>query len=176
MCDFNLVLTRCFFKNMEKLIIASVLSMMTASCYAGSIVVGSEQQVSTDIAFVSPQQLSVTFAQVPNLTAGRFRSNSEIATIAVSSPSAKQFAIAADFNGESLYNGDTWTIRGKNTGKGIIVYFYGEAASPQGSVSYNGHEWFIYNINDKLGIKLAGEQTIPADVFPMTVNIAEYQN
>lgn len=32
------------------------------------------------------------------------------------------------------------------------------------------------NINDKLGIKLAGEQTIPADVFPMTVNIAEYQN
>lgn len=80
-----------------------------------------------------------------------------------------------DFNGESLYNGDTWTIRGKNTGKGIIVYFYGEAASPQGSVSYNGHEWFIYNINDKLGIKLAGEQTIPADVFPMTVNIAEYQ-
>ncbi|EGM9825110.1 hypothetical protein U9631_000050 [Salmonella enterica subsp. enterica serovar Muenchen] len=100
--------------------------MMTASCYAGSIVVGSEQQVSTDIAFVSPQQLSVTFAQVPNLTAGRFKTNSEIATIAVSSPSAKQFAIAADFN-------------------------------------------------DKLGIKLAGEQTIPADVFPMTVNIAEYQ-
>ncbi|EGM9261160.1 hypothetical protein OH880_002041 [Salmonella enterica] len=120
--------------------------MMTASCYAGSIVVGSEQQVSIDIAFVSPQQLSVTFAQVPNLTAGRFKTNSEIATIAVSSPSAKQ-----------------------------IVYFYGEAASPQGSVSYNGHEWFIYNINDKLGIKLAGEQTIPADVFPMTVNIAEYQ-
>ncbi|HID8665093.1 TPA: hypothetical protein ACXISQ_001484 [Salmonella enterica subsp. enterica serovar Muenchen] len=33
----------------------------------------------------------------------------------------------------------------------------------------------MYNINDKLGIKLAGEQTIPADVFPMTVNIAEYQ-
>lgn len=28
----------------KKLLIASVLSMITASCYAGSIVVGSEQQ------------------------------------------------------------------------------------------------------------------------------------
>ncbi|EBB9403166.1 hypothetical protein C4N37_23335 [Salmonella enterica] len=66
--------------------------MITASCYAGSIVVGSEQQSSVDIGFVSPQQLSVT-----------------------------------------------------------------------------------YDINDKLGVKLAGDQNIPADVFPMTVNIAAYQ-
>lgn len=100
----------------KKLIIASVLSMMTASCYAGSIVAGSEQQSSVDIGFISPQLLSVTFAQVPNLAAGRFKGNAEIATIAVSSSSAKQFAIAADFNALNLYNGDTWTIRGKNTG------------------------------------------------------------
>lgn len=163
-------------KNARGLIIASVLSMMSASCYAGSTVAGTDQQVSADVAFVSPQQLSVTFAQVPNLTAGRFKSNEEIATISVSSSSAKKFAIAADFNGSHLYNGDTWTIHGKNTGKGIIVYFYGEVAKPQGSVSYNGHPWFIYNINDKLGVKLAGGQTIPADVFPMIVNIAAYQD
>lgn len=163
-------------KNAKKLAIASVLSMMTASCYAGSIVAGTEQQVSTDIAFVSPQQLNVTFAQVPNLTAGRFKSNSEIATIAVSSSSVKKFAIAADFHGIALRNGDTWNIRGKNTGKEITVYFYGEVAKPQGSVSYNGHQWFIYNINDKLGVKLAGDQTIPADVYPMIVNIATYQD
>lgn len=31
-------------KNAKKLIVASVLSMMTASCYAGSIVAGSEQK------------------------------------------------------------------------------------------------------------------------------------
>lgn len=144
-------------------------------CYAGSIVAGTDQQISADIAFVSPQQLSVTFAQVPNLTAGTFKTNTEIATIAVSSPSAKQFAIAADFNGANLYNGDTWTIHGKNTGKGIIVYFYGEVAKPQGTISYNGHQWFIYNINDKLAIRLVGNKAIPADVFPMTVNIAAYQ-
>ncbi|EAP7219029.1 hypothetical protein EJ624_17080 [Salmonella enterica] len=43
MCNFNLVLKRCFFnENIKKLIIASVLSMITASCYAGSIVVGSD--------------------------------------------------------------------------------------------------------------------------------------
>lgn len=64
-------------KNVKKLIIASVLSMITASCYAGSIVVGSEQQSSVD--------------------------------------------------------------------------------------------------NDKLSVKLAGDQNVPADIFPMTVNIAAYQ-
>lgn len=77
-------------KNVKKLIIASVLSMITASCYAGSIVVGSEQQSSVDIGFVSPQQLSVTFAPVAGLKAGAIKSNTEIATIAVSSVAAKQ--------------------------------------------------------------------------------------
>ncbi|EAV4133611.1 hypothetical protein E3G79_22705, partial [Salmonella enterica] len=112
-------------KNIKKLIIASVLSMITASCYAGSIVVGSEQQSSVDI-------------------------------------------------GKDVMNGDTWTLYGKNTGKGIKVYFYGETTSPKGNVNYNGHQWIIYDINDKLGVKLAGDQNVPADVFPMTVNIAAY--
>ncbi|EAU9970168.1 hypothetical protein EPC93_12120, partial [Salmonella enterica] len=44
-----------------------------------------------------------------------------------------------------------------------------------GNVNYNGHQWIIYDINDKLGVKLAGDQNVPADVFPMTVNIAAYQ-
>ncbi|EIJ1277085.1 hypothetical protein O7S35_000376 [Salmonella enterica subsp. enterica serovar Newport] len=162
-------------KNVKKLIIASVLSMITASCYAGSIVVGSEQQSSVDIDFVSPQQLSVTFAPVAGLKAGAIKSNTEIATIAVSSVAAKQFAIAADFKAKDVMNGDTWTLHGKNTGKGIKVYFYGETTSPKGNVNYNGHQWIIYDINDKLGVKLAGDQNIPADVFPMTVNIAAYQ-
>ncbi|EDW6278852.1 hypothetical protein ZI59_002371 [Salmonella enterica subsp. enterica] len=162
-------------KNVKKLIIASVLSMITASCYAGSIVVGSGQQISADIAFVSPQQLNVTFAPVPGLKAGVIKTNTDIATIAVSSIAAKQFAIAADFNAKDLRNGDTWTLHGKNTGKGIKVYFYGETTSPKGSVNYNGHQWIIYDINDELGVKLAGEQNIAADIYPMTVNIAAYQ-
>ncbi|EKA1915245.1 hypothetical protein OJ331_004997, partial [Salmonella enterica] len=74
-----------------------------------------------------------------------------------------------------VMNGDTWTLYGKNTGKGIKVYFYGETTSPKGNVNYNGHQWIIYDINDKLGVKLAGDQNVPADVFPMTVNIAAYQ-
>lgn len=65
-------------KNIKKLIIASVLSMITASCYAGSIVVGSEQQSSVDIGFASPQQLSVTFAPVAGLKAGVIKSNTRI--------------------------------------------------------------------------------------------------
>lgn len=50
-----------------------------------------------------------------------------------------------------------------------------ETTSPKGNVNYNGHQWIIYDINDKLGVKLAGDQNVPADVFPMTVNIAAYQ-
>lgn len=65
-------------KNIKKLIIASVLSMITASCYAGSIVVGSEQQSSVDIGFASPQQLSVTFAPVAGLKAGVIKSNTDM--------------------------------------------------------------------------------------------------
>lgn len=53
-------------KNVKKLIIASVLSMITASCYAGSIVVGSEQQSSVDIGFVSPQHMILTTNLVLN--------------------------------------------------------------------------------------------------------------
>lgn len=108
-------------KNIKKLIIASVLSMITASCYAGSIVVGSEQQSSVDIGFASPQQLSVTFAPVAGLKAGVIKSNTDIATIAVSSVAAKQFAIAADFKAKDVMNGDTWTLYGKNTGNGLYM-------------------------------------------------------
>lgn len=57
----------------------------------------------------------------------------------------------------------------------ILANFYGETTSPKGNVNYNGHQWIIYDINDKLGVKLAGDQNVPADVFPMTVNIAAYQ-
>ncbi|EDJ0079269.1 hypothetical protein GEW28_21950, partial [Salmonella enterica] len=112
---------------------------------------------------------------VAGLKAGVIKSNTDIATIAVSSVAAKQFAIAADFKAKDVMNGDTWTLYGKNTGKGIKVYFYGETTSPKGDVNYNGHQWIIYDINDKLGVKLAGDQNVPADVFPMTVNIAAYQ-
>ncbi|EBX1354242.1 hypothetical protein DQ806_14395 [Salmonella enterica subsp. enterica serovar Okatie] len=162
-------------KSIKKLIGASVLSMMAASCYAGSIIPGSLQQSSVDIGFALPQQLSVKFAPVPNLKAGLVKSNSVIATIAVSSASAKQFAIAADFNAKNVRNGDTWTLYGKNTGKGVTVYFYGETGKPQGNVSYDGHPWVIYNINDKLVVKLAGDQNVAPDLYPMTVNIAAYQ-
>lgn len=49
-------------------------------------------------------------------------------------------------------------IHGLYMVKGIKVYFYGETTSPKGNVNYNGHQWIIYDINDKLGVKLAGDQ------------------
>lgn len=54
-------------KNAKKLIIASVLSMMTASCYAGSIVAGSEQKSSVDIGFISPQLILAKESQCTSM-------------------------------------------------------------------------------------------------------------
>lgn len=159
----------------KKLILASVLSMMAAGCYAGSIVPGTEQQVSTDLSFASPQQLNVNFAQVPNLKAGLVKTNTEIARVSVSSPTVKTYAFAADFNAKNVINGDTWDIYGKNSGKSIRVYVNAESGSPVTTLTSGGHQWFVYDINQKLVVKTAGDRNVPADSYPMTINIAAYQ-
>lgn len=58
-------------KSIKKLIIASALSMMAASCYAGSFLPNSEQQKSVDIVFSSPQDLTVSLIPVSGLKAGK---------------------------------------------------------------------------------------------------------
>lgn len=71
-------------------------------------------------------------------------------------------------------NGDIWILYGKNIGKGIKVYFYGEIILLKGNINYNGYQWIIYDINDKFGVKLVGDQNILVDVFLMIVNIVVY--
>lgn len=46
-------------KSIKKLIIASALSMMAASCYA-SVVPNTEQQKSVNVSFAAPEHLTIS--------------------------------------------------------------------------------------------------------------------
>lgn len=37
------------------------------------------------------------------------------------------------------------------------------------------HKWWVYDMADKVAVKLSGSQTVKADTYPVTLHIAEYQ-
>lgn len=80
-------------KSIKKLIIASALSMMAASCYAGSFLPNSEQQKSVDIVFSSPQDLTVSLIPVSALKAGKNAPSAKIAKLVVNSTTLKEFGV-----------------------------------------------------------------------------------
>lgn len=57
-------------KNIKNLIIASALSIMAASCYAGSLVPNTSTGVSADVNFSNPGQLQAQLTPVSGLVAG----------------------------------------------------------------------------------------------------------
>lgn len=77
-------------KSIKKLIIASALSMMAASCYAAGFLPDTEQQKSVDISFAAPESLTVSLEQVPGLMAGRGHDGMDIAKLTVSSASIQE--------------------------------------------------------------------------------------
>lgn len=78
-------------KSIKKLIIASALSMMAASCYAGSFLPNTVQEKSVDINFAAPEHLTVSLDQVPGLIAGDEPTGTAIAKLTVDSTSVKEF-------------------------------------------------------------------------------------
>lgn len=66
---FNLVKKKVVIqmKSIKKLIIASALSMMAASCYAGSLVPNTSTGVSADVNFSNPGQLQAQLTPVSGL-------------------------------------------------------------------------------------------------------------
>lgn len=78
-------------KSIKKLIIASALSMMAASCYAGSFLPNTVQEKSANISFAAPEDLTVSLDQVPGLMAGDVPTNTAIAKLTVDSTSVQNF-------------------------------------------------------------------------------------
>ncbi|EDJ8865798.1 Saf-pilin pilus formation protein SafA [Salmonella enterica subsp. enterica] len=163
-------------KNVKNLIIASVLSMMAAGCYAGSLVPNTSTSVSTNISFSNPGQLQAQLTPVAGLAAGPHKADDTIAILSASG-SSKQYALTGDYSKPETVgnNSDVWTVTGKS-GNTIKVTFGGVGCTNKGSlVDGASHKWWVYNMTDKVAVKLSGSQTVKADTYPVTLNIAEYQ-
>lgn len=175
---FNLVKKKVVIqmKSIKKLIIASALSMMAASCYAGSLVPNTSTGVSADVNFSNPGQLQAQLTPVSGLVAGPHKGDEAIATLSVSG-SSKQYVVTGDYSKPETVgnNSDVWTVSGKS-GNTIKVTFGGVACANKGSlVDGASHKWWVYNMTDKIAVKLSGSQTVKADTYPVTLHIAEYQ-
>lgn len=175
---FNLVKKKVVIqmKSIKKLIIASALSMMAASCYAGSLVPNTSTGVSADVNFSNPGQLQAHLTPVSGLVAGSHKGDEAIATLSVIG-SSKQYVVTGDYSKpETVGNdSDVWTVTGKS-GNTIKVTFGGVACANKGSlVDGASHKWWVYNMTDKIAVKLSGSQTVKADTYPVTLHIAEYQ-
>lgn len=174
---FNLVKKKVVIqmKSIKKLIIASALSMMAASCYAGSLVPNTSTGVSADVNFSNPGQLQAQLTPVSGLVAGPHKGDEAIATLSVSG-SSKQYVVTGDYSKPETVgnNSDVWTVTGKS-GNTIKVTFGGVACANKGSlVDGASHKWWVYNMTDKIAVKLSGSQTVKADTYPVTLHIAEY--
>lgn len=80
-------------KSIKKLIIASALSMMAASCYAGSFLPNTEQEKSVDISFAAPEHLTISLDQAPGLIAGTSHIDTVVAKLTVNSTSIKEYGV-----------------------------------------------------------------------------------
>lgn len=175
---FNLVKKKGGFsmKNVKNLIIASALSIMAASCYAGSLVPNTSTGVSADVSFSNPGQLQAQLTPVAGLMAGQHSNGDVIAQLKVSG-SLKQFAVTGDYSKPETVGGnsDVWKVKGKN-GNTITVSFRGTKWASKGSlVDGSAHKWWIYNMGDGIDVLLSGAQTVNADIYPVTLNVAAYQ-
>ncbi|ELC4533813.1 pilus assembly protein [Salmonella enterica] len=166
-------------KSIKKLIIASALSMMAASCYAGSFLPNSEQQKSADIVFSSPQDLTVSLIPVSGLKAGPNALGTKIAKLEVNSTALKEFGVRGIANKIVDLTGTAWRVAGKNTGREIIVGLSSDSLRrADGTEKWNGVNWMTFNSNDALDIVLTGAgaaQNVTADTYPITVDVVGYQ-
>lgn len=175
---FNLVKKKVVIqmKSIKKLIIASALSMMAASCYAGSFLPNTVQEKSANISFAAPEYLTVSLDQVPGLMAGDVPTNTAIAKLTVDSTSVQNFG-ARGVSGELMDNaGSVWKIIGKNSGNSITVGLSPKSVSNSlGKQTWDGREWFIFGTNDPLYITMMGEQNVSPDTYPVTIDVVGYQ-
>ncbi|EJD8840669.1 pilus assembly protein [Salmonella enterica] len=162
-------------KSIKKLIIASALSMMAASCYAAGFLPDTEQQKSVDISFAAPASFTVSLEQVPGLMAGRGHDGMDIAKLTVSSNVIKEFGargVSAPILGSV---GHAWKITGRNSGKSIIVGFSPNVATARGPEVWNGVTWDTFDTNTPVDIVTIGDQDIPPDTYPLTLDVVGYR-
>ncbi|EDY7204493.1 pilus assembly protein [Salmonella enterica subsp. enterica serovar Stanley] len=162
-------------KSMKKLIIASALSMMAASCYA-SVVPNTEQQKSVNVSFAAPEHLTISLDQMPGLMAGKNDNDMDIAKLTVDSTSIKEFGVRGISSSLMNNAGSTWKIAGNNGGNPIVVSFSSnDVAKSHVPLMWNGREWTTFDTNVPVDIVVIAGQDISPDTYPLTVDVVGYQ-
>ncbi|QVY98841.1 pilus assembly protein [Salmonella enterica] len=162
-------------KSIKKLIIASALSMMAASCYA-SVLPNTEQQKSVDISFAAPEHLTISFDQMPGLMAGKNAKDMDIAKLTVDSTSIKEFGVRPVASTLLDSSGSAWKVDGKNSGNQITVgYSNNNMGRTHGPMMWNGRSWFTFDTNVPIDIIAVAGQDISPDTYPLTVDVVGYQ-
>ncbi|EGT9644517.1 pilus assembly protein [Salmonella enterica] len=162
-------------KSIKKLIIASALSMMAASCYA-SVLPNTEQQKSVNVSFASPEHLTISLDQMPGLMAGKNDHDTDIAKLTVDSTSIKEFAVRGVSGTQMDGAGSAWKITGKNGGNPIIVGFSSnDMVKSHVPVMWNGKKWSTFDTNVPVDIVVVAGQDISPDTYPLTVDVVGYQ-
>ncbi|EKY8003668.1 pilus assembly protein [Salmonella enterica subsp. enterica serovar Hillingdon] len=163
-------------KSIKKLIIASALSMMAASCYAGSFLPHTAQEKSVDISFAAPEHLSISLDQAPGLMAGTNHTDTVIAKLTVNATSIKEYGVRGVSSSMMDDRGSMWKITGENSGKTVAVGLSNKSLvnshSPQ---TWNGLNWYTFNINDPVDVVLVRDQDISPDTYPLTLDVVGYQ-
>lgn len=175
---FNLVKKKVVIqmKSIKKLIIASALSMMAASCYAGSFLPNTEQEKSVDISFAAPEHLTISLEQTPGLIAGAGKTDTVVAKLTVNSTSIKEYGVRGVSSSMLNDLGSMWNITGKNSGSTVAVGFssmsLNKSHNPQ---TWNGLRWYTFDVNDPVNIALVRNKNIPPDTYPLTLDVVGYQ-
>ncbi|EBX4455365.1 TPA: pilus assembly protein [Salmonella enterica subsp. enterica serovar Kiambu] len=163
-------------KSIKKLIIASALSMMAASCYASSVLPNTEQEKTVNVSFAAPEQLTVSFDQVPGLMAGNSPNGMDIAKLTVDSTSIKEYGVRGVSGALMDSAGTAWKVTGENSGNSIAVGISDKnMAKTHGPITWNGNNWLTFDTNVPLDIVIMGGQDVSPDTYPITVDVVGYQ-
>lgn len=71
--------------------------------------------------------------------------------------------------------GHAWKITGRNSGKSIVVGFSPNIATARGPEMWNGETWSTFDTNTPVNIITIGDQDIPPDTYPLTLDVVGYR-
>lgn len=71
--------------------------------------------------------------------------------------------------------GSEWKITGKNSGESILVGFSTNVATAKGPKMWNGETWSTFDTNAPVNIVITGDQDIPPDTYPLTLDLVGYR-
>ncbi|WP_439067672.1 hypothetical protein [Serratia ureilytica] len=162
---------------MNKFLLTALFGVVSISCYAqNNIVPGTLKPVTKDLTIQAVSDFTADVTLVDTMFAGSHHQDEVIGTFSAKVPdgdwAARGDTSAADYDAPSF----KWTTSGKNNPDNKLqVYMDNSGQISYGDLSGDGGIWRAFSSGTSVNIKLARDQTISADVYPITINFAKYE-